>query len=422
MDFDKERVIQRHSVLLSQVTTDSTFQKLGCSPLLTVAALRLAQQQRSLISQYGLLARVMRTTSQQTTQDWNNASESRLFFNTSVPSSTFICGSQGSGKSYTLSCLLENCLAPSDATVLPRPLTCLLFHYDEFISDNAGSPCEAAFLASVPGIKVRVLCSPTNIATIKKTYSQLNVDVQPLQIRESNLNTKRMLDLMAVNQDDTAVPLYIHIVHRILREMRIQQQNTGGSFNYGLFKSKVAEADLTAAQLAPLSQRLSVLESFMPKAKGVGTEWSNEYMSTSPESTTLTNTILSTVRLQRHLGVRIIIATQEPTISPSLLDLCSVTIIHRFTSPAWIHALRAHTTLRLASEDITADAASKAQDKIFQIIVRLNTGEALVFAPNAAVGMKNKGKIAQLLLGSAYLEVKIRARLSNDGGESLMAN
>ncbi len=91
-----------------------------------------------------------------------------------------------------------------------------------------------------------------------------------------------MLDLMAVNQDDTATPLYIHIVHRILREMRIKQQNTGSSFNYGLFKSKVAEADLTPAQLAPLSQRLSVLESFMPlkskNAKGadLGTEWSNE--------------------------------------------------------------------------------------------------------------------------------------------------
>ncbi|KAJ6781680.1 hypothetical protein PWT90_07760 [Aphanocladium album] len=282
MDFDKERVIKKHGVLLSQITVNSAFQKLDDSPLLTVAALRLAQEQRSPINQYGLLARVMRTTFQQTTQDSNNASESRLFFNTSVPSSTFICGSQGSGKSYTLSCLLENCLARSDATVLPHPLTCLLFHYDEFISDNGGSPCEAAFLASVPGVKVRILCSPTNIATIKKTYSQLKVDVQPLQIRESSLNTKRMLDLMAVKQDDTAIPLYIHIVHRILREMRIQQQSTGSSFDYGVFKSRVAEADLSPAQLAPLSQRLSVLESFMPrkskKTKGaeLGTEWSNE--------------------------------------------------------------------------------------------------------------------------------------------------
>ncbi|KAJ4152906.1 hypothetical protein LMH87_009424 [Akanthomyces muscarius] len=140
MDFDKERVIQNHSVLLSQ---------------------------RSPINQYGLLARVMQMTSQEITHDSKRISESRLFFNTSVPSSTFICGSQGSGKSYTLSCLLENCLARSEATVLPHPLTSLLFHYDEFISDHGGSP-----------------------STIKKTYSQLKVEVQPLQIRESNLNTK----------------------------------------------------------------------------------------------------------------------------------------------------------------------------------------------------------------------------------------
>lgn len=169
MDFDKERVIQKHSLLLSHVTVNPG-QNVGLSPLLTVSALRLAQQQRSPISQYGLLARVLRTTSQQAVQDSVNASDSRLFFNMSVPSSTFICGSQGSGKSYTLSCLLENCLARSDATVLPHPLTCLLFHYDEFISDDGGSPCEAAFLASVPGVKVRVLCSPTNIATIKVSF------------------------------------------------------------------------------------------------------------------------------------------------------------------------------------------------------------------------------------------------------------
>ncbi len=167
MDFDKERVIQNHSVLLSQVTEKHTSHKLGNSPLLTVSALRLAQQQRSPINQYGLLARVMQMTSQEITHDSKRISESRLFFNTSVPSSTFICGSQGSGKSYTLSCLLENCLARSEATVLPHPLTSLLFHYDEFISDHGGSPCEAAFLASVPGVKVRILCSPTNIATIK---------------------------------------------------------------------------------------------------------------------------------------------------------------------------------------------------------------------------------------------------------------
>lgn len=91
----------------------------------------------------------------------------RLFFNVSSPSSTFICGSQGSGKSHTLSCILEGCLIPSKAGKLLNPLTAVVFHYDTFICDNGGSPCEAAFLASHSQTKVRVLCAPTNIRTIQ---------------------------------------------------------------------------------------------------------------------------------------------------------------------------------------------------------------------------------------------------------------
>lgn len=91
----------------------------------------------------------------------------RLYYNITAPSSVFICGSQGSGKSHTLSCLLENCLIPSEANVLPRPLTGVVFHYDTFISDTGGSPCEAAFLSSHAAIDVRVLCPPTNIGQIQ---------------------------------------------------------------------------------------------------------------------------------------------------------------------------------------------------------------------------------------------------------------
>lgn len=99
----------------------------------------------------------------------------RLLFNVSHPSSVFICGSQGSGKSHTLSCLLENCLIPSKAGRLPNPLTGLVFHYDTFISDTVGSPCEAAFLSSHPDVHVRVLCSPTNIHTIRVSFVQRDI-------------------------------------------------------------------------------------------------------------------------------------------------------------------------------------------------------------------------------------------------------
>jgi len=50
---------------------------------------------------------------------------------------------------------------------LPRPLTGIVFHYDTFISDTGGSPCEAAWLSSNPNVKVRVLCPPTNTRTMK---------------------------------------------------------------------------------------------------------------------------------------------------------------------------------------------------------------------------------------------------------------
>lgn len=100
---------------------------------------------------------------------------------------------------------------------------------------------------------------------IKGTYSRFNIRVDPLQIDQSDLNTKRMLDLMAVGQGDGPMPLYMHTIKRILREMRIQQQATGAGFDYPEFRQRVFDAGLTLPQLEPLKQRLETLESFMPQ-------------------------------------------------------------------------------------------------------------------------------------------------------------
>jgi hypothetical protein len=110
--------------------------------------------------------------------------------------------------------------------------------------------------------------------------------VEPLQIGSHDLNTKRILDLMAVKPEEGSVPLYVHTVTRILREMRMSQQRTDTPFDYQMFKIKISEADLSPAQLAPLSQRLAILESFMPqtqrgtkkkkKEEHKATTWENE--------------------------------------------------------------------------------------------------------------------------------------------------
>lgn len=59
------------------------------------------------------------------------------------------------------------------------------------------------------------------------------------------------------------MPLYMHVVNRVLRELRLRQQQTGESFDYRAFKALLAREDLTDGQRVPLSQRLETLESFM---------------------------------------------------------------------------------------------------------------------------------------------------------------
>jgi hypothetical protein len=344
--------------------------------------------------------------------------------------------------------------------------------------------------------------------------------VEELRLNESDLNTKRMLDLMAVTTGGN-LPLYLHVAQRILRDLRVTQQKTNSGFSYTAFKRSLAMEDLTEMQLAPLKQRLETLESFMVEdqakaynmfassqtgqktkkkyAATKGTSWNpqnghltivdlscpcvtpemacslfniclslfleqdsaavgrivaldeaHKYMTDSQECAALTEALLATIRLQRHLGARVIISTQEPTISPKLLDLCSVTIVHRFTSPDWLNALRKHLAgvssggrllekarrLNMGDEDeeegvdgagaLTLGDADPALE-LFSRIVDLRVGEALMFAPSAIIGVKKRtdgrkrglGDVKRLAHG--VLKVRIRNRTTADGGRSIMA-
>ncbi len=140
-------------------------------------------------NQYALIDRELPSVS----RPFRSSHGSAVFMNTDAPWSTFICGFQGSGKSYTLSCILENCLLRSSKIgVMPNPLAGVLFHYD---NHSAGTPCEAAYLAS--HLPVTVLVSPSNIWRLREVYSKIpnaanNVKVQPLFLKEKPLNTSRM--------------------------------------------------------------------------------------------------------------------------------------------------------------------------------------------------------------------------------------
>lgn len=186
------------------------------------------------------------------------------------------------------------------------------------------------------------------------------------------------------------------------------------------------------------------LEQKSPVGRVVAMDEAHKYMRDSAESQSLTNSLLETIRLQRHLGVRVLVSTQEPTVSTKLLDLCSVTVVHRFTSPDWLRTLRGHLA-GISSMSVTASAAdggeqgktvavkpvtiggNRGEDpvlELFAMIVSLHTGQALVLAPSAVLGLgpKEEGREASIQrLAHRALKVKVRSRLTKDGGKTVMA-
>ncbi|KAG7008725.1 hypothetical protein G7Y79_00004g013090 [Physcia stellaris] len=445
--------------------------------------------------------------------------DNRLFLNTNTPWSAFICGSQGAGKSHTLSCMLEAALlqpqAPNRLGKLPAPLAGIVFHYDRFTGLSGNQICEAAYLCS-KGIPVKVLVSPASFKKMQKLYSNLRdvpkhlqPAVHPMLIEQKHLDAARMLKLMAVEGTDGTRPLYMEVVCRVLRQIAMASQG-GDGFNFTKFQHRLQLEEFNPAQQAMLETRLELLKDFIQpdtdpqllkkasikpqfskdkKGKEDERTWENnehykrqaamilaDSWSFKPGSLTIvdlscpfvdektacdlfemcltifletrgdvggivaldeahkfmndaqsssssfTESLLSVIRQQRHLATRVIIATQEPTISPKLLDLSSMTIVHRFTSPSWLQALRSH----LAGVSKFEGNDGRDIKEIFDKIVNLEAGEALLFSPSMMLNVTEGGLgDAKVLrtekLGMGYLKMRVRNRLTADGGKSIMA-
>ncbi|KAK6971319.1 p-loop containing nucleoside triphosphate hydrolase protein [Favolaschia claudopus] len=357
----------------------------------------------------------------------------RLYVNTNSPSSVIICGVQGAGKSHTVSCLLESALIQDPRIgTLPEPLSALVFHFD---TQDANRPCEAAFLSSpaahlnnVVLPQVTVLCS--NITRRRRAYaSQPQVRVEPLYLSEQDLTAERMLTLMACDNmdvwqlftDNRQISLEnLDVKQRMMIELRLSLLDafiglTARKVNSYFSAGDVVLVDLTDPFLDGLTASVLfdiVLGTFTqwetPCGKLVVLDEAHKYLVNS-DSTKLAQSVSDIIRLQRHLGTRMVIATQEPTVIPAtILDLASTIICHRFSSPAWCAHLARHV-----STGAELDAAGW-----FQQVMTLPTGHALVFSPAAAIAADERGAV---LLGRGHLRVRIRPRLTLDGGASLLA-
>lgn len=433
-------------------TTESCDHELKTAPLFTRDA-RLPAGFRPHKSQYGLLGSLMGIRDKSRTEV---QVDPRVYVNTNAPFSAIVCGVQGSGKSHTVSVLLENMIIPNCKALGPleKPLAGLVLHFGTG-GENC-LPCEAAYLArqkyhdvQVPPVRVYVSRSVLN--RMRRVYAPLgkNVIVEPLLFTEDELDAQAFLSMMAVESSDSA-PLYMQVFLSILREL-------GEDYTYEKFleKLEVQCGEFSKIQRAHLDQRMALLKLFTstepnsrprfipgqltivdlsdpfidPKSacglfeivtriftradlgkagKVLLVDEAHKYLSASVG---LTEALLSLSRQMRHHGMRVIISSQEPTVVPPvLLDLCSVAFMHRFSSRSWWDHVSKHFSADLSSA--------------FDEIVRLRTGQAIVLAPSALAMLRKSGQPdsdPQLFqLGRRYMQVKIRKRVTKDGGASIL--
>ncbi|RDW58562.1 uncharacterized protein DSM5745_11253 [Aspergillus mulundensis] len=396
----------------------------------------------------------------------NGNADPRVVLNTNVPFSAFICGLQGSGKSHTTSCIIENCsMTMPMLGNLKRSVSTLVLHFNEYSSNINTQPSEAAFLASIlpqyksqaKPIPLRILVSPTNLHNLSKMYSQIpNVQVRPFKIHPGHLNISMMLSLMSMSEG-SSMPLYMGQVLKVLREMAME---SGGQFKYTEFRGRLDDLKLDRTQTPFLAQRLDLLDSYLDlrgastgdyftdggvtildlscpfvdqgtacilfkiaidlflyahpsRGKMIVADEAHKYMTDTPAAKELTETFLTIIRQQRHLGVRTVISTQEPTISPRLIDLCSMTIIHRFTSPKWYETIRSH----LPIEKVNDNNEHGIPDGLYRI-ASLRTGEAIVFAPSAQLV---DGDGVSLDTKHRTFRLAVRKRITWDGGRTILS-
>lgn len=206
----------RHQSSDGTSTSDRAMEELRMAPMVWWNVKAHFEPQQQIERGYAVLGQVpdVQNNLQSGRSIHDNEIRTPILLNTDSPWSAFLCGSQGSGKSHALSCMLENCLLTEKAVLSqvghnPHPLAGLVLHYDR--SQGSGV-CEAAYLCT--HIPTTVLVSASNYGRLKIAYEAMakeqgaKITVKQLYVLPKYLDTERMKTLMAVGKEDE-VPLYM---------------------------------------------------------------------------------------------------------------------------------------------------------------------------------------------------------------------
>lgn len=358
-------------------------------------------------------------------------------------------GVQGAGKSYTIGSVVEMTLKQfSNINVLPSPLAGVIFHYSdsmdyapEFTSmvypnDEAGqlAKLKAEYGAEPGSIKDVVLLAPeSQVETRKAEYPDL--EIHRIGFDSSELGVKEWMFLLgAMGNDSTYIKELKQIMKGCRNNMSLENIRKGVENSPYMSTSQRTLAtqkldfasdyitDGTKLQQLMKPGRLIIVDlrdEFIEKDEALGLfvvmlnifsnakavngqkfnkfivfDEAHKYMNNKD----LVSSITTAIREMRHKGVSIMIASQDPMSLPTeIIELSSIVVLHRFSSPAWVkHVQKAITPLQ------TLTPTEMAQ---------LGSGEALVWA----------SKATDKTVTMRPIKISIRPRVTKHGGDTISA-
>jgi DNA phosphorothioation-dependent restriction protein DptH len=328
-----------------------------------------------------------------------------------------VFGLQGSGKSYTVGNIIEAALVPEPSlNRLGSPLGVVVFHYStdqtyrpEFASMAAGNDVadkvdelESDWGARpAPASDVQLLVPQGVMDERAREFPDLSIT--PLLFAPSELQLSDWKLLMGIASGEQ---MYAKSMARVMQQLR-------SDITLEQLRAAIDASDLTKQQQSIAQARLRFVEAYVREGAGIsnlvrpgrllivdlrdefidreealalfmvllnrfsqiqgdqGKQFSklivfdeaHKYM----RETRLTEAITTTVREMRHKGTSVVIASQDPPSIPAeLIELSSILIAHKFTSPAWLKHLQR------VSQPFSSVQGGQ--------MIRLEPGEAYVWA------------------------------------------
>ena len=370
------------------------------------------------------------------------SSEDRVGIDLTGCNTISLFGVQGFGKSYTLGVIAEMATAPiREINVLPAPLATVIFHYHK---SDAYAPEFAS--ASLPNNKIREVerlvreygATPQGVKDIvlltpearlrERRVEFPGLEIHPIKFSSGELGAESWKFLLGAYDNDS---LYVRQLVTIMRRHR-------ENLTLQRFREEIAAADLAPQARRLAEDRLNLAEPYVDDTAMLGAlirpgrtiivdlrdPWiekdealglfvvmmrifasskhqgqpfnklmifdeAHKYISESE----LIGQVVETIREMRHQATSVVIASQDPLSVPrSVIELTSVLILHRMTSPQWLKHLKG--------------AISALDDVSDTQLAALRAGEALAWAQRST----------DKRFSQRPYRIQIRPRVSLHGG------